>query len=481
VIRARAAALNWREDAIVALFAVSDGAIVWLAIAALLRARNPERHVVAPLAIAVGVLLANFLPRLIVQRKLRWEVGYGLAAAGFVVTIAIWVKSGAFAEVSWLDPSWLGDLVDGFAIKGQGVGEVVWLSVFGAAFAWQAGTTRLNVDVQMANDQLRKGAIACIAVLALNAALTGGVASGPASLAAIVFFAASLTAISLARAAANLAGIDVGRTSSPTVIAGPAATVVGVSLIAGAIISHQLLDTLIWLLGFPVGWIWFVVRYLLLALAFVFFIVMYPIFWLLNKLPAPSMPAQPAATPPSQPLGPLTTPAQSSATVMPDWVRYAVAGVVLLLICLVVLRITAKRRQVEQLDEDEVRERLPDDEAGSLLGDLWSRFRNRGAAEDPLADLRGDPRWAHTVAIREAFERFLEWSRDHGVPRRPPATAPEHVASVEAAVPVPAQEAERLLASYRAIRYRATPATKEEAEAALDAWRRLHSQTAEGE
>lgn len=478
MIRARTAALNWREEAIVALFAAGDGAIVWLAIAALLRARNSERHVVAPLAIAVGLLLANFLPRLIVDRKVRWEIGYGLIAAGFVVTIAIWVKSGAFPETSWLDLSWLGDLVDGFAIRGDGVGEVVWLSVFGAAFAWQAGTSRLNVDVQTANDQLRKGAVACVAVLALNAALSGGVANGPASLAAIVFFAASLTAISLARAASNLAGIDVGRTSSPTVIAGPAATVVVVSLIAGAIVSRQLLDTLIWLLGFPVGWIWFVARYVLLALAFVFFIVMYPIFWLLNKLPAPAMPAQPAATPPAQPLGPLNTPSQQAATVMPEWVRYAVAGVVLLLICLVVLRITAKRRQIEQLDEDEVRERLPDDEAGSLLSDLWNRFRKRGA-DDPLAELRGDPRWAHTIAIREAFERFLEWSRDRGVPRRPPATAPEHVATLESTMPLPAHDAERLLASYQAIRYRATPATKEEAEAALDAWRRLQSQMTE--
>jgi hypothetical protein len=128
-----------------------------------------------------------------------------------------------------------------------------------------------------------------------------------------------------------------------------------------------------------------------------------------------------------------------------------------------------------------VRERLPDDEAGSLLGDLWSRFRKRGAADDPLADLRGDPRWAHTVAIREAFERFLEWSRDRGVPRRPPATAPEHVAAVEAAVTLPNQDADLLLARYQAVRYRSTPATKEEADAALDAWRRLQSQTAEGE
>ena len=480
MIRARTAAINWREEAIIALFAAGDGAIVWLAIAALLRARNSERHVVAPLAIVVGVLLANFLPRVIVDLKLPWQVGYALVAAGFVFTIAIWVKSGAFPETSWLDLSWLRRLVDGFAIRGHGVGEVVWLSVFGAAFVWQAGTSRLSADVQAANDQLRKGTAACVAVLALNAALKGGVANGPASLAAIVFFAASLTAISLARSAANLAGIDVGRTSSPTVIAGPAATVIAVSLIAGAIVSRQLLDTLIWLLGFPVGWIWFVVRYVLIALAFAFFIVMYPILWLQNKLPAPELPARPAASPPAQPLGPLNTPAHSSAAVMPDWVRFAVAGVVLLLICLVVVRITGKRRQVEQIDEDEVRERLPDDEAGSLLGDLLNRFRKRGA-DDPLADLRGDPRWAYTVAIREAFERFLEWSRDRGVPRRPAATAPEHVVSVEAAVTMPIKDAEILVARYQDVRYRSTPATKEEADAALDAWRRLQSQTSEGE
>jgi hypothetical protein len=44
---------------------------------------------------------------------------------------------------------------------------------------------------------------------------------------------------------------------------------------------------------------------------------------------------------------------------------------------------------------------------------------------------------------------------------------------------LPKGDAEVLLARYQAVRYRSTPATKEEAEAALDAWRRLQSQTTE--
>jgi hypothetical protein len=480
-MRARLAAINWFEELIVALFAIGDAAIVWLAIAALIRAHNPDRIVVAPLAIGVGALLANIVPRVSVLFGWRWWIGYVLAGLGFLVTIAIWTKSGAFPHVSWFNFSWLGDLLDGFAIKGAGVGEVVWLSVIGAGAIWRRGAGRAGISVDLANEQLRQGGAAAVAVLAINAALSGGVGNAAASLAVIVFFASSLTAISLARSTVMLGGVDVGRTKSPSIIAGPAAIIVGVGLLAGALISRDLLNTIIWLLGYPVGAVWFVARYVLLGVAFAALIILWPIFWLLQRFmphPAGMKIAMPSAPP--QEADKLVQ--NSTTSQMPDFVRWGIAGLVFLIVCLVVIRIATNRRQAQLIAGDETREKLAGDDGGSLLGDLWAKFRRRRGGPDPLADLRGKPEWAHTLAIREAFGQFLEWTRERGLARKPASTVTEHGAAFEASLPAPSQEAETLLAGYRKIRYRSTPATASDAETTVEAWRRLQrDQQKEGE
>jgi hypothetical protein len=466
------ARVNWFEEAIVALFAVGDGALIWLLIAAFIRTHNPDRHVVAPIAIGVGVLLANIVPRFSLWLKLNWVVGIGLTALGFLVTIAIWTKSGAFPAVSWFDLSWLGNLLNGFAVKGDGVGEVVWLSVIGAGIAWRRGASRPGISVDTANEHLRQGGLAVAVVLGINAVLPAGVGNSSASLAAVVFFASSLTAIALTRSTATLAGIDVGRSTSLSIIAGPAAAIVGVGLLAGALISRDLLNTIVWLLGFPVGAIWFVARYILIAMAFVFLAILWPIFWLLQRWqPQPTQlkVTMPAAQPQdASKLVPSSDPSQ-----MPDFVRYGIAAIVFIVICLIVIRIATSRRRPEMIEGDEVRDKVTDDDDGSLLGDLWNRLRRKRAVSDPLADLRGQPEWAHTVAIREAFGQFLEWTRERGLARRPATTASEHGVAFEATLPAPNPDAAALLAGYRTIRYRNTPATPGEAETTVAAWRRL--------
>jgi hypothetical protein len=143
-----------------------------------------------------------------------------------------------------------------------------------------------------------------------------------------------------------------------------------------------------------------------------------------------------------------------------------------------VIRIATNRRRPELVEGDEVRDKVTGDDDGSLLGDLWNRLRRKRAVPDPLADLRGQPEWAHTVAIREAFGQFLEWTRERGLARRPATTASEHGAAFEATLPAPSQDADALLTGYGAIRYRNTPATQGEAELTVAAWRRLqHEQT----
>ena len=471
-MRVRIAALNLYEAAIVALFAIGDGAIAWLAIAALIRTHNGNRTVVAPLAIGAGVLLANVVPRVSLPLGWRWWVGYLLTGLGFIITIAIWTKSAAAPQAGWTDFGWVRDLVDGFAVKGDGAGEVVWLSVLGAGFVWRKGAGRSSVGIDAANEQLRQGGLAVIAALGINALVPAGVGNGAASLAAIVSFAASLTAIALARATTTIGGVDVGRTKSPSIIAGPAVVIVGVGLLAGALISRDLLNAIVWLLSFPVGAIWFVGRYLIIALAFAVLIVLWPLFWLLQKwLPQPANMKITMPSAPPQDANKLVP--GSDPTQIPNVLRYGIAALVLLIVCLVVVRIASNRRQLELVAGDETREKLEADGEGSLFGDLWARFRGRRPGPDPLADLRGRAEWAHTVAIREAFGQFLEWTRERGLAREAAETATEHGAAFEASLPSPSQDAETLVAGYQRIRYRHDPADQRDAEAVVEAWRRL--------
>jgi len=399
---------------------------------------------------------------------------------GFLLTIAIWTKSAALPNVSWLDASWLVKLLGGFAGKGDGVGEVVWLSVIGAGIAWRRGASRPGLSIDAANEQLRQGGLAAAAVLGVNAALPGGVGNGGASLAVVVFFAATLTAIALTRSTTILSGVDVGRTKSLSIIAGPAAAVIGVGLLAGALLSRDLFNTIIWLLGFPVGAIWFAARYILIALAFVILLILWPIFWVLQRwLPQPAelKITMPAAQPQNAAkLVPGSNPGQ-----LPDLIRYGIAALVFVMVCLIVIRIATNRRRPELIEGDEVREKLTDGDDGSLLGDLWNKLRRRRGGPDPLADLRGQPEWAHTVAIREAFGQFLEWTRDRGLARRPATTAAEHGVAFEASLTAPNKDAETLLTGYRNIRYRDTPATQTEAETTVEAWRRLQHDQKEPE
>ncbi|MER3436485.1 MAG: hypothetical protein C4346_02025, partial [Chloroflexota bacterium] len=94
---------------------------------------------------------------------------------------------------------------------------------------------------------------------------------------------------------------------------------------------------------------------------------------------------------------------------------------------------------------------------------------------DPLDALRGDPRWRHTVAIREIYRAFLRWSVIMNVPRPASRTPSEHAHHLLAHQPVPGIEADviDLTKTYAKVRYGAVPATAADSERVREAWIRV--------
>ena len=92
-------------------------------------------------------------------------------------------------------------------------------------------------------------------------------------------------------------------------------------------------------------------------------------------------------------------------------------------------------------------------------------------APDPLAGLRDDPRWQHTVAIRELYAQLLKRGEGAERPRADAQTPDEYAPVVGATAPPPSVDA--LTARYDTARYSERPATAEDAAAARRAWEEI--------
>jgi hypothetical protein len=163
----------------------------------------------------------------------------------------------------------------------------------------------------------------------------------------------------------------------------------------------------------------------------------------------------------------------------PDPVRYLLATIFLVLIFAGIARfgLAVTRRDTE-------RGETGDREFGSGKGfGKWlERFRwpfARGGG-DPLAGLRGDPTWAHTVRVRETYGAWLRWAETRKYGRDIAETAREldHRSSPFFHSPASATALDELTAIYDDVRYSQTPATAEQADRATQLWRELKANEA---
>jgi hypothetical protein len=170
-----------------------------------------------------------------------------------------------------------------------------------------------------------------------------------------------------------------------------------------------------------------------------------------------------------------TTPAQSALDWQPpDPLRYLLAAIFLVVVFFGVARfgLAITRRDFE-------RGEFGDSEFGSGrgLGKWLDRIRwpFGHSSSDPLAGLRGDPEWAHTVRVREIYAAWLRWASERDIGRDTAETALELDQRSAPFMQSPASIAalDELTSIYDDVRYSLTPATREQAERAANAWHRL--------
>jgi hypothetical protein len=112
----------------------------------------------------------------------------------------------------------------------------------------------------------------------------------------------------------------------------------------------------------------------------------------------------------------------------------------------------------------------------SMLPDLLAGLRGQHrAAPDPdsLDALSRDPRYRHTVQVRQIYRQLLALGAARGVPRPLPETADELLPALERVLPGDPLPLRTITDVYDTVRYRSSPATEDEAAAAAAAWQAL--------
>ena len=220
--------------------------------------------------------------------------------------------------------------------------------------------------------------------------------------------------------------------------------------LGSAVLGGDAGNGLLTVLGFVFGLVLTLFSYLVLALALVFYVLLYPVIWLLNKAINKQ---EDQKTPPQQIAdGGLREIIQSNGDSMPDWVRITLIVVAIIIVVAIVVLIlfTALRRfrpATVSDDGEEERESLwSRDLAAAQLRNLFRRNRHGAGVE--RIDLRATP-----PTVRDAYRALQALAARDGVPRKPFETPAEFARRLSRVWPAEAQEIADLTSRYERVRY----------------------------
>lgn len=444
--------------------AIAEAAVLWLAIEAL------SNQTVGPVAfgpVIVAMLLIGVVPTLPIGRSaatsrvlnLLTVIGGGL----------ILVEGLSFPETGWTDRAWLSGTGDSLIFRASPAAMPVWVPILVVVAAWWWRQRRGDNASDDVRTTFRLGAIVLIAV-ALTGAFSGMATDSQIATGATVFFAAILLAMGWARQAAvhpgELSGGD--SVAALTNVAGVVVVLLAATTLA-AVASPAAFDTIVWLLS-PVIW---AIQTVILGLSWLFLIILFPIFWLVDwLLSLRSVQERPPVTVQvfDDPSPSAVAVVETNTTSLPEEIRIALAATVLVILVLIVAR-TALRRVVGAAVASDVEQHVEFDPR-SLLRRRRRSSDVQGDA-DPLADLRNDPRFRHTVAIREIYTGFLRAAAEADLARRRSETARRHTRRVASTLGSPVEDIETLASAYGPVRYGIEPATDEQRRTVAAAWDRV--------
>jgi hypothetical protein len=320
----------------------------------------------------------------------------------------------------------------------------------------------LTLTVELVIAALGNGAAAEDALASGRVAAPVAIISGLLAVAAGEIEQARLTAI-------RRGGRAPGRGTWLTFAGGATFAIVIVALLIGGLIGQDVWNILAWPI---VNGLWLLSQallYTLIAIAFLFFLVIYPLFWLVRYLlNGGEPPKRPEAMPAPTNFNQFADRAQHGASpAVLDALRIGLVAIVIIVCAIVLLRAIRRYRGIE-LDEeaDEQRESLwSRDLARAQLRGLFSR--KRAAYATPKLDFTKEP-----ASVREAFQLLTALAEREEIGRLPTESATDFAARLEGTWPDAATSVVDLTERYLRVRYGEQPDAPD-IPGARSAWRAI--------
>lgn len=466
--------LDWREEAQSAATIGAESAIGYLFLGVLLPGIH-RPYAAFPGLLLFGLLLFGyFLPHLLDELRV-WSPHYELILAlGVALSLLVTLKVAAFPSDPWLSSVWLRGALDGLIIRPNPSLRPPWALVGIIVYVWWRGRTRAEPMMESAYQMLRWGMLATTIalLLILVAAPRDSLIRQTMPRAVVLFFVAALAAVGIARF--RLEGLRSGTPLGPhwlATFAAPIAAIVLVAVVAAGIFSRRFLETLLVILG-PFFWVLgYLVRALIIVIALLAFAVIAPILWLLERHGfnhSSFLSRLPIGV---NPLAQVSSFAHNNLHVV-DPVRYFIVGLVLFFVISWLVRYAYRRRRRWRESAAERRESILvwPEVVSSLPSRLRRLLRAPRVRVDSLAGLRGDPRWVHTVYIRETYARLVRRGAQAGMPLRPGMTPNEYEREAVQKFPAVGREIATITSAYDAARYGHDPAGPDAAARVRHAW-----------
>lgn len=459
-----------REWVVELLLLLAQGVLIWM-VADLFFAPFSSQHDPLPVWLPVAlVMLAGGLPRLLHDHGI-WHAGFGFAMAlAIALSTLATIKIVSFPGYPWLDSDWIEQAGRSLVFEQSTADIAVWAPIGLSAAVWWLA--RFNSAPGL--ERCRSMLMAATLVTALVSIGSAGVTTGPTdrtiAVGAVVVFAATLIALAIARQGHEATH---SRRRLLTTVLLPTLAIVTIAVALAGLLTFDAFRSSSATLSFLDTVLEPFFQLLVLLLTLLVMIISLPIVWFLslgNYQGLPRFDRFPANA--------QNDPARSMLDWQPpDPVRYLLAFLVLLAIFYGLTRfgLALTRRDFDPLETGE-REYGRGRGFGAWLDRFRGRF-GRPIVRDPLAALRGDPAWAHTVAIRETYADWLRYAEARKLGRSAEETADEldRRAGPNLLSPLATTALDDLTAIYDDVRYASVPATAEQAARAQHAWNRLKS------
>lgn len=470
--------LDWRGELLTLSLILAESAIAYLFLGLLIPTLNSPYNPFPAWLIFALFITGYYIPHLLELGRIWGSTFEAALILALVVSFLAAVKIAGFPAEPLFSTSWLHDTTNGLILRQTDSARPVWAIIAVVSYTWWRGRLRGEPMMDSAYQMLRWGTLAVGSglVLVLMAAPEDALIRERMSVAVIVFFTAALSAIGIARL--RIEGLRSGAPLGPrwlATFAAPIASILIIAVLAAAIFSRRFLDTVLLILA-PVLWaIGLIVRLVVILVALLAFVIIAPLLWLLQREGFGKLGDGlhiPVLFRSFDGFQQFTI----SRLNVADPLRYLIVGLVLFGIVTGLTRFAYRRRRRWRNTASERRESVTSlgEAVGSLSLNLRQLFRPR-RREDSLARLRGDPRWAHTVVIRETYRRMQRWGAKGGVSQAPSTTPDEYEPGLIDRFPDAASPIRIITAAYTFARYSGVPATADEAAAVRRAWDTLRS------